>query len=186
MGDVDLPVVHELEQGEEVVIFDVSQHDDWVLAGVALKLENGIKFGATKSPHKILEIQRVYRKSRKNADRASVVHLEKVSEVRTAGGEEHLVRGQLPPLHAQGDVHEVLLLQQGLEGGHQVGLVVVPSQAEPLVRGAHSAQGSNYLNLFLGAAAGHELVQEWLGAVIDHTRWWEAGGGGRAGSQNRP
>ena len=46
--------------------------------------------------------------------------------------------GQLPPLDAQGDVHEVLLLQQGLKGGHQVGLVVVPAKAEPLVRGPHS------------------------------------------------
>ena len=50
LGNIHLPVVHELEQGEEVIVFDVSQHDDWVLAGVALKLENGIKFGATKSP----------------------------------------------------------------------------------------------------------------------------------------
>ena len=72
-----------------------------------------------------------------------MVHLELVSEVGTAGGEEHLVRGQLPPLHAQGDVHEVLLLQQGLEGGHKVRLVVVPAQAEPLVRSAHSTGDRN-------------------------------------------
>ena len=51
------------------------------------------------------------------------------------------MRGQLPSLDAQGDVHEVLLLQQRLKGRHQVGLVVVPSKAEPLVRGAHSADG---------------------------------------------
>ena len=40
---------------------------------------------------------------------------------------------QLPSLTAQGHVHEVLLLQQRVEGRHQVRLVVVPPQAEPLV-----------------------------------------------------
>ena len=46
---------------------------------------------------------------------------------------------QLPSLHSKGDIHKVLLLQQRLEGGDEVRLVVVPAQAEPLV-GAHGGR----------------------------------------------
>ena len=41
---------------------------------------------------------------------------------------------QLPPLRADGDIHQVLLVKKTLEGPDQLGLVVVPPETEPLVR----------------------------------------------------
>ena len=54
-------------------------------------------------------------------------------EVCAAGAENHLVGLETLALGGQGDVDEVLLLEQVLEGGGERELVVVPLQAE-LVR----------------------------------------------------
>ena len=43
------------------------------------------------------------------------------------------MRRQLAALAAERHVHKVFLVQQTLEGGDEVGLVVVPAEGEPLV-----------------------------------------------------
>ncbi len=55
-------------------------------------------------------------------------------EVGRAGGEHHLVRLELQPLAGQGDVNEGLRVEEVLEDGKQVVLVVVPPQAVLLGR----------------------------------------------------
>ena len=50
-------------------------------------------------------------------------------EVGRAGREHHLVRLQLHPLHGEGDVDEGLGVEEVLEHGEQVVLVVVPPEA---------------------------------------------------------
>ena len=61
------------------------------------------------------------------------VLLQQGLEVGTAGGEDHLV--SLAALAIAGNRHvtEGLLIPQVLEGGHHVGLEVVPSQTELLL-----------------------------------------------------
>ena len=61
------------------------------------------------------------------------VLLQQSLEVGTAGGEDHLV--SLRALAVAGDRHvtERLLVSEVLEGGHHVGLEVVPSQTELLL-----------------------------------------------------
>ena len=49
------------------------------------------------------------------------------------------MRGQLPPLHAQGDVHEVVPGVEVAEGASHVDREVVPLQAVLLCRAPHAA-----------------------------------------------
>lgn len=53
-------------------------------------------------------------------------------EVRTAGRQYHLVGTEQLALDSERDVDEALVVQQLVEDGEQVGLVVVPAQAEAL------------------------------------------------------
>ena len=59
--------------------------------------------------------------------------LQQSLEVRRAGGEDHLVSLGALTIAGQGHVTEGLLIPQMFEGGHHVGLEIIPSQAELLV-----------------------------------------------------
>ena len=72
-------------------------------------------------------------------------HLEKFPEVRTAGGEKHLVSRQLLALHPQGDVDKLLLGQQTVEGGDQLPLVIVPAEIISVNETHYRAQLSSAL-----------------------------------------
>ena len=63
--------------------------------------------------------------------------LEKVLEVWTARAENHLVSLGVLALSGDGDVTEGLLIPQVLEGGHHVGLKIVPSKAKLLIIPRH-------------------------------------------------
>ena len=61
------------------------------------------------------------------------VLLQQGLEVGTAGGENHLVSLAALAVAGDGHVAEGLLISEVLEGGHHVGLEVVPSQTELLL-----------------------------------------------------
>ena len=106
MGHINLAIVHEMQQRRNIFVLEVLDDNDGVLARVTL----------TTTSISVLKRPPV------------TAHLEKLPEVGTAGGEQHLVGGQALALHPEGHVHEVLLSQQTLEGGDQLVLVVVPKQ----------------------------------------------------------
>jgi hypothetical protein len=65
-------------------------------------------------------------------------------EVGGAGGENHLVRLQVQPLAGQGYVDEGLVVEEVLEHGEQVVLVVVPPQAVLLGLGNRHCIGGRW------------------------------------------
>lgn len=62
-----------------------------------------------------------------------VGYLEQVSEVGTAGREDHLVGGEGFAIAGQRHVHEILLIPQVAERGQDRRLEVVPAQAVQLL-----------------------------------------------------
>lgn len=95
LGDVYLPLVHELDGCLELGPLDVLHYDYWVLARVVE--EQGLEVG-------------------------------------TAGRQDHLVGLDRVSVAGEGHVDEALALEQLIEHVGQVGLVVVPAQAELLGR----------------------------------------------------
>ena len=59
--------------------------------------------------------------------------LQQVLEVWATGTENHLVSLGVLALSGDGDVAERFLVPQMFEGGHHVGLEVIPAQAELLI-----------------------------------------------------
>ena len=111
LSNIDFPGVHELQDGGEMSEGNIFQDDDGVLGRVLLQ--------------QILEIRAARRKT-----------LRQISYFTTkipAGTQDHLVGLGVLALSGNGDVTERLLVPQVFEGGHHVGLEIIPAETELLV-----------------------------------------------------
>ena len=123
-----MTIVHKLEQRGDILVLQIFDDDDRVLTRVTLATHNTI-----------ITRQLVI-----------IAHLEKFSEVRTAGREKHLVCRQLLALHPQRDVNKLLLGQQTVEGRDQLPLVIVPAEREyQLIRQTRDHGLAHHFKLYL-------------------------------------